>query len=232
MTSLAKLSKYAQLSAFLLLALISYFWSFIESTYPGLTIHKIGALVLITIVATIVYFDSRLDRILSSPEGTIKRGSLGECIDAYIKDNTHLKELRVYATSSEAIQPLIGARNIHIKKCKILINLNMKDGKIDRSDRYNIRTLHLVDEWNQLQKDGRIDTLEIRNIASIPLSYEVIFDQKAILLGKYFVRKNVPAGVEFMDPFLIRGQSSETKELIGTYIVAFDKSFDESDKFS
>ncbi len=225
---LSGISKYSQVLAFIILASISFFWNFIELWYPSITIHKLIALVLITMVATIIYFDTRIDKILSRPEGIIKKGSLRECLDSCIRDNSHFKELRVHATSSEMIQPFIAAGNIHIDKCYILINLKKVNGQIDMSDKYNMRVHHILDEWRQLKTDGYINNLEIKDVNALPLSYEVIFGQKAMLIGKYYLRSDVPSGVEYMPPYIFRDFSRESKSMIQDHVQAFDKSFRES----
>lgn len=231
--SLTKIGKYAPVATLIILAVFVFFWGIVEALIPGIKPYQLGGVVISVIAAAILYFDARFEEILSRSRGTITSGTLGECINRLLHVNARVSTLRVHAASSEAIQPQIADKDARIDTCCLLLRrFPVAEAEADDNKKsYNERLEGVIREWRQRVTDGHIGELKIKTISWPPTTYQVIFDDRALLLGPFYRRDDVPAGVEYLRPVIIENLSVDGREMIKSFREAFDLTFRSADEF-
>jgi hypothetical protein len=217
LTRASKITKYVQVATLLGLALILFFWPFIDALAPALDATKIAGIVTAVIAGMVLYFDDRISQIIRGPEGIITHGTLAECMDEAFRGRRYISHLRIMATSSEVIEAMIGSRNVKIGRCDLLLR-RYPDG----SNSYNNRVDYAIAEWRELGSTGRIENLVIGRYETIPSEYIVIVDEKAMIMGSYQYQPTSASQAEFLSPTLVLAASSEARDMIKRRAEAFD----------
>jgi hypothetical protein len=225
MSRAAKISKYVQLISLAALAIVLLFWPFFEALAPSLNLKQIASIMMAVLAGAYLYFDDRLSDIIRGPRDTVSNGKMSECVDRALRSHRHVKHLRVYALSSETIQPIIEDSEIHIDKCTLLLRAYPEEGRPGAAS-YNRRIEERIREWEQMKAKGFIKELEVSRFEAEPTVYVVIFDDRAMMIGNYYICDHVPSGTEYLQPTLILGLSVEGQQMIRKSVNAFDLNFD------
>ncbi len=171
--------------------------------------HFIQMGLLTGLLAFLLYFDSRISRtekvrrevynlsealysgFAEMKSGIIRCDSIPNLFEVAMPASNHVKELRIFALSSQKIYEAFHKNDRKYRTDNLLILLLDSD-----QSRKNIES------WKGLTPD-RIKKLNCTFYDQRPSSYYVIFDRKFMILGGYYP-KNIPSGSQYISPFLIR----------------------------
>lgn len=217
MTRGSRIAKRLEVSALAVLAAILFFWPFFEPITSLLETPQIVGILAGVMAGVVLYFDDRISQVIRGPSGVISDGTLGECLDEAFRGSKRVEHLRVMATSSEMIEPLIESRGIRVGRCDLLLRRYP-----DAPKSHNERVEYMVREWRALGTAGRIDTVDVAFYDSVPSEYQVIVDDDAIIFGAYVYNPQQPAEADVRPPSLMHNVSPEAGALIGRFIAAFD----------
>jgi hypothetical protein len=132
--------------------------------------------------------------------------------------------LRVFAISSQQILTFMRFEGFKVEHCMLLLRAFPERDVAHRDFRNQI--LLAVRDWRALAKDGRIEKLTIRSYDFLPTEYQVIFDNRAMLLGLYESEPTDYSEVRVRQPFYVDGGTSDGRALVEEYRTRFDKLFD------
>jgi len=110
-----------------------------------------------------------------------------------------------------------------IDKCILLLR-GFKDGDAEHAE-FESQIILAVRDWQRLAKDGKISQLLIRSYDFLPTEYQVIFDDRAMLLGSYESDPTDYSEVKVRQPFYIDGANMDGRSMINDYRERFDALF-------
>lgn len=203
-----------------------FLWSFFSSSIPFLDIKQILGITIALIASIIFFYDSLLMKIFHS-KNNISHIDLASAIKVAKEYSNNITQIRIYALTTNMIQPIFKAVEIKATECKILLhqpkNIIKNPSEILKSYLENIKML--VREWNALQNNGSIEKVEIKKYSFLPTEYLIIVDEKVVIHGHYLLDdKHFPL-CDVQEPILVYNNNSDNRLLIEKRILFFDKLF-------
>ena len=152
----------------------------------------------------------------------IELDNLSDAIKKAIGSRRKIQKLRVFALTTNLIQPfirdaLIGA-DCEIKQCYLLIRDLTDDYKIFREETQNI-----IQRWKE---DIHIKNIEIAHFPDILSDYCILIDDEIAILGTYIFTDKDISHVTINNVILVHDSRTIGKNIIANYIRRFDNSFE------
>jgi len=137
----------------------------------------------------------------------------------------HIKHIRIFALSTNVIQPIVRStigNEIKIKKCSLLIrNLNNKD----YNNNFGTEIITIIDRWKDM-KGNSIDNFDIAFFDDIPTDYNIIIDDNLAIIGNYIFTEKDKSHVTIGYVVSVRNSRESGAQMINSYIKRFDESFE------
>jgi hypothetical protein len=237
--------KYGRLVAYLPLvgtALILIAQDFLKGFLPAFTLGPAVAALAVSIILLIWYFEralkkeeQALDHLSQVVSGLaagqqklceqvapdLRRVSLGEAFQIASAVVPRVKQLRVYAVTSQQIISFLEHSGISAERCSLLIREPVAGLPL-----LNSQLEATILNWKALADQGLIGSLEIRRYDFQPLEYEVIFDSFFMINGLYHPCTAESYGVRVRTPLAIQAQSASGTTMISEHIARFDCLFE------
>lgn len=198
---------------------------FIESL--GLSINYLIALAFIcflTLYSSIFYELHKLETKISilKDNEIIELDNLSDAIKKAIGSRRKIKKLRIFALTTNMIQPfirdaLIGA-DCEIKQCFLLIRDLTDDYIIFRDETQNI-----IQRWKE---DEHIKKIEIAHFPDILSDYAILIDDEIAILGTYIFTDKDKSHVTIKNVIMFYANRLVGKNIIKEHIQRFDSSFE------
>lgn len=153
----------------------------------------------------------------------IIHGPLTELFGIIEKRSPLIGHLRIYANASTNIQPVFANSRLSATKCEIILREPKSEDPDSTSFLQHLG--HMLKEWDELRKAGRIGDFECRRSRMVPTEWQVIFDDNSIICGLNVPDGNDWLGIDIVEPFLIDDSSSQGKSVIEKYVTRFDRFF-------
>jgi|GEM_PF-3073880 len=163
-------------------------------------------------------------QVLVDIRGQIKFLSLADAIRSATKNNKHIKDVRIYASTTVVIFQIIRDLKIHIDTCKVMIQTFSEDDPNPHSKKLNELCLDMEESWKELKDKGGIRNLDLIRYNRYPSEYVIIFDDYYLIHGRYTPSLS-KHGSEYYEPTIFENQELASKRLIDEQIQWFDKTF-------
>ncbi len=132
--------------------------------------------------------------------------------------------LRVFAISSQQILSFLRFEDFTIGQCSLLLRGFTEDDLSHKE--FESQIMLAVRDWNRLARDGKIASLTIRSYDFLPTEYQVLFDDRAMLLGMYESDPSDYSEVRVRQPFYVDGANVDGRAMIKEYQDRFDRLFE------
>jgi|APTNR8051073442_1049403.scaffolds.fasta_scaffold04871_14 hypothetical protein len=223
------LKKYGPYLILYISSLIMVLWPFFDAFFSSLKpapIFLVGIAVgCLTLLASDFYnlladFHSDLKRL--SP---IEHMSINEAIRNTISKwgSDPIKEVRIFASTTEVILPAIRECKHQINSCKVFIqdfDPNSSDKKIQM---LSIKISGFIESWFDLVDQGILKEVFIYQTTSTPNFYAVIFEQSFMVFGLFVPAALLKAhAVDFDEPVVIDGTTESGRKLIIKFCKQYD----------
>lgn len=157
---------------------------------------------------------------------TIKHGTLSEYFIIIKKACPEIKTLKILANLTNVTLPAFQDSNLNAVDVQLLLrkpNTNLPQNEI----RYYNHFEAIIEDWRSLEERDRIKKLEVKYFDFLTTDWQMIIDDKFIILGLNVPKRNDWKSFEIIDTILIAGDSEAGKSLIKKYTNRFDRFFSE-----
>lgn len=196
--------------------------------------HQLAGLVLAIFGVLVIDFHNVLSLYRPTDVAYIEHGSLDDAISKCIKRLGHIRELRIIASTSRTILPLIRTQNPFVDKCQIFLQrIDVDPTSPNIAKLSKVRSV--IDDhatmWRQLQAQGphreppRIRSVSVHFLpAVIPTGYELIFDEKLMIVGLFVPSHLASNAVEPLEqPWIVDSSTEAGRLLIDRHRKQFDR---------
>ncbi len=157
---------------------------------------------------------------------TIKHGYLNELLTIIKLKYPQIKTIKVLANVTNAFLPAFQNSGLNVIDMQLLLRRpSMENNEMNNNYRIYFNTI--VADWEKLESEDRIKKLEVKYFDFLTTDWQIIIDDRFIILGLNVPQKDNWKQFKIMDTFLIAGDSSSEKLLIAKYTDRFDKFFNE-----
>jgi hypothetical protein len=157
---------------------------------------------------------------------TIKHGDLNEFLTIIKKTYPEIKTIKVLANVTNAFLPAFQSSGLNVIDMQLLLRKPANECEEIEND-YKSYFNTIVNDWMKLAKQDRIKKLEIKYFDFLTTDWQVIIDDRFIILGLNVPQKDYWKKFEITDTILIAGDSPSEKSLIEKYSNRFDRFFNE-----
>jgi hypothetical protein len=140
-------------------------------------------------------------------------------------ENKKIENIRIYASTTEVILPIIRDLKLKADNCKVLLQIFEKDDPNPHSKELNDLCIRMTKAWEELKVKG-IKNLSVVRYNRYPTEYLVIVDDRYLIRGRYTPSDESEHGSDFSDPIIFSGKEAESKRYIDETISWFDTIFD------
>jgi len=151
--------------------------------------------------------------------------TLSEAISLAVGESKNIENLRIYASTTGIIHPIIKDLKLKIDNCKILLQIFKEDDPNPHSKYLNDFTIRMTHKWEELKGNG-IKNLSVVRYNRYPTEYLIIVDDRYLIRGSYTPDDKSEHGCKYFEPIVFSGKESISKEYIGKTINWFDEIFD------
>jgi len=156
----------------------------------------------------------------------IKHGDLNELLTIIKSKYPEIKTIKVLANVTNAFLPAFQSSSLRVVEMQLL--LRKPDSNCDKKEEfYEHYFKTIVNDWEKLENKGIIKRLEIKYFDFLTTDWQVIIDDKFIILGLNVPEKDDWKMFEITDTILIVGDSDSGRSLIEKYSKRFDRFFNE-----
>ncbi len=150
----------------------------------------------------------------------VKLDSFHDHFSEIEKHSVSYEKLRILANSTNVVLPHFQESDLIINECEIILrtpkaNETLFANYIDTVEQ----------DWRNLKEKGKITKLTIHFIDTLLLDFQVIFDDKFMLLGINTINEKDWKRYEILETFLVINTSKSSKEMIEEYSKRFDSLF-------
>lgn len=157
---------------------------------------------------------------------TIKHGTLSEFFAIIKKACPEIRTLKILANVTNVILPAFEDSKLNAIGVQVLLR-KPNTSHPSTETKYNSYFEAIIEDWINLEKQGRIKKLEVKYFDFLTTDWQIIADDKFIILGLNVPQKNNWKSFEIMDAILIAGDSDSGKSLIEKYSNRFNRFFSE-----
>lgn len=218
-----RIVRFAQPSFVLAIGLTLIFWQNFSTLLPG-GVERIVGITIALGAGLIFYFDHRLDA-LSPRHRALDHINMAAGIARAVEHVREPRSIRIFALSTFVIQPLLRDLGVKTRECALLLYEPDRPPEQDAGGPPTPQArmpLAPVQEWIDMKSDGAIDELEIRGYGFYPLDYFILFEDRALLTGRYLIRDQRFPRCEVQEPCLVLDETPEGKILIRKYLEVFE----------
>jgi len=156
----------------------------------------------------------------------IKHGDLNGFLTIIKSKYPEIKTIKVLANVTNAFLPAFQSSSLSVIEMQLL--LRKPDGNCDKKEEeYENYFKTIVNDWKKLENRGIIKRLGIKYFDFLTTDWQVIIDDKFIILGLNVPQKDDWKKFEITDTILIVGDSESGKSLIEKYTKRFDRFYNE-----
>ncbi len=184
----------------------------------------IAGLLVVIITSTSTWFYKR--KFSLRFRHTIKHGDLNEFLTIIKRTCPDIKTIKILANVTNLFLPAFQSSGLKVIDMQILLRKPDKNCDENESD-YKGYFKTIVKEWLKLEEKGVIKKLDIRYFDFLTTDWQVIIDDKFIILGLNVPQKENLKKFEVTDTILIAGDSLSEKSFIEKYSSRFDRFFKE-----
>lgn len=156
----------------------------------------------------------------------IKHGDLNELLAIIKKEYSDIKSLKVLANVTNIFLPAFQSSKLEVVEVQLLLR-KPKENFQDSEEDYKNYFGTIINDWRKLEKNGRIKRLEIKYFDFLTPDWQVIIDDKFIILGLNVPQQDDWKKFEVLETILIAGDSKSGKLLIEKYSDRFDRFYSE-----
>jgi hypothetical protein len=223
-------------------AVVAIMWGVFDAWIPKQAdLPRVLGFILGLLVAMTVHTWSRYDRVsatlervtrdlerLSTTSTRLAEGvdrqftqmSFADALGHAFKVCPEVRELKIYALSTELIQIYLFAQPFRIALCTIQLWQPPAD---ERWSYLSTRIDAIIKQWKDgRQNRGSIDSVEIRRFSQRPTEYLMIFDDTAVIWGAYHPEPADSTGTKSSDPFFISGNNAANRLFIAELTKRFE----------
>lgn len=161
---------------------------------------------------------------LAEQQNQLSFMSLNSAISLAVGENKSVENIRIYASTTEVILPIIRDLKLKADDCKILLQIFDKDDPNPNSDELNCLCCRMKKKWEELKGKG-IKNLSVVRYNRYPTEYLVIVDDRYLIRGRYLPNDGSEHGSDYFDPIVFSGKEIASKRYIDETIVWFDTIF-------
>lgn len=157
---------------------------------------------------------------------TIRHGTVNDFFSIIQKELSEIKTLKILANISNVSLPAFQESKMNAVDVQLLLR-KAHINPTEKEKKFNDYLSIVVEEWLNLQTEGRIKKLEVKYFDFLTTDWQVIIDDKFIILGLNVPKKDDWKRFQIKDTILIVGDSESGRSLIEKYSRRFDDFFSE-----
>lgn len=155
---------------------------------------------------------------------TIRHGDLNEFLTIIKKTYPDIKTIKILANVTNLFLPAFQSSGLKVIDMQILLRKPDENCNETESD-YKGYFKTIIKDWLKLEEEGTIKKLDIRYFDFLTTDWQVIIDDKFIILGLNVPQKENWKKFDVTDTILIAGDSLSEKSFIKKYSNRFDRFF-------
>lgn len=232
MKKLFSIAGYIVLGTSSLILILSPFIDFLKDKIPTITLVGIFSGV---ISYFIEFFGQKAEKIetetaaiakdiknLMAQQNQLDFMSLSSAIFLSVGDNKNIENIRIYASTTAVIHPIIRDLKLKVENCKILLQIFADDDPNPNSKELNELCAKMEKKWKEITG---IKNLQVVRYNRYPTEYLVIFDDRYLIIGRYSPNDKSEHGSNYFDPIVFSGKELSSKRYIDETIVWYDSIF-------
>lgn len=209
-----------------ILFLILGFWDQVTKFAPTFSDRDLLSVLVLVVGAFIIYFDTMLRRIIEREE-SLYHLSVGDALRRISTSKRgRIRNLRIYALTTEVIQPIVRDLDLKIDSCRIMLHQFTDNSHCKHAAKLNANVAEIAAKWLELERSGQIQKLEIVYYTDMPCIFSVIADTSLMLHGCYSPNDDSIHGNDFKEPYLLVADSKTEGLMIAKNITWFDSYFE------
>ncbi len=218
---LHKIIRFGQPIMLLLIGITLLFWSFFSSIIPWLDLKQVIGVTIAIIASLIFYYDQFFCKIFinKSNFNHIDLTASIRLANDFVKNCKHI---RIYALSTNMIQPIFKSMNIKADYCSILVYTPENRSDNSNVDIYQNNLSMLRSEWSNLKEDAFFKQVEIKGYDFTPTEFMILFDEKVVIIGHYIFNDNRFPMCDVQEPYVLTNDQLNNKILIEKYISLYE----------
>lgn len=213
----------AQPILFFLIGIALIFWQSLSPLIPWNLETLLGAT--ITLAAGLIfYFDRRFDSLAPRDQSLIHT-TISNGIAQAVRHIGEPRVVRIYAFSTFMIQPILRDLKPKLGECVLLLyNPNLRPDRGAPPSAVPMAEMDFapIGEWLHMKHAGVIEQLDIKAYGFFPLTYFIVFEDRALLVGHYLIQDHRLPKSEVQEPYLVLDETPEGKILIRKHLEVFE----------
>lgn len=221
---LLRLGRIVAYGTLIITALTLLFWPYVNAFFPPLSTSQVAGLLLGIITIIVIDFYHLVAGNRPGSVVYLDHTTIADGIRVAVVANTQPRHVRVLASTSEVILPLIRDSGVHIQTCDLMIQqFDPKGSEKDKT--LSAKCDGIISTWKDLKTQGIIEHLVVKRFSFVPLHYFIAFDDERLVVG-LFQPVELPAhAVDYYKPVIITDATVPGKMLIQKYTQQFDDLF-------
>jgi hypothetical protein len=206
-------------------SIVLIFWSYIEVLLPKFSGIQLLGIITTAISILAIDFYAQLKRTHTNEVVQLSHHTIKDSISLASAGEQRIKILRIFASTSEMILPVIKETDLYIEQCKLLLQELDETTGDKKAIEMNRKCETFIKNWEDLINVNKIDKLEIKRYRFVPNHFYIIFDNKHLVFGLYYPTDSAVHSVRFIDPILVESSTISGQMLIEKHIEQFENIF-------
>lgn len=148
---------------------------------------------------------------------------LNESISLIKKELPIVNKMRILANATDRFLPAFLNSGIQVKSVEILLR-RPYDSEIENKEYIDYLEKQIIPGWKKAEENKLIQKLDIKYFKFLSPDWQIIFDDKYLILGLNLPDKNIQA-FQVVDSILFIGNANEELIVIKKYTDRFDNFF-------
>lgn len=213
--------RYSQLFALFLIGFGLALWPYAPAFLPKVDIVQTIGVTISLIISLVVSYEFLYARNVQNSKGIFPE-DLSKAITRAYKWAGRPKTARVFAVTSNMIQPICRISNIIVSEYKILIYAP-NTPVCDQNNELFSNLQMTEKEWLSLQNDNpEIQNMTLDTFKNFPTEYFIIFDDKSMVHGTYIHTGKPEPHCKVPEPFVYLNSNAAFVKLIRGKIELFE----------
>ena len=156
----------------------------------------------------------------------IKHGNLDEFFAIIKKNIPEINEMKIIANVTNLAMPAFKISKLKANNVKLLLRKS-ENISTEKNNQYKYYLKGIVEDWEKLKSNNIIQNLNIRYFDFTTPDWQVIIDDKYMIMGLNIPSKDDWKRFEVMDVILMKGGREPEKSMIKKYSERFDKFYND-----
>lgn len=185
----------------------------------------IAGLAVVGITSLVTRLYSRR-KFFSKHDYVIKHGDFNQLLTIAKENSGEVKSVKVLANMANLFLPAFQASEWAVFDLQLLLRKpHDNEDSLEKEYAQNLKTM--IDDWRKLEEEERIKKLGVKYFDFLTTDWQVIIDDKFIILGLNVPKRDDWKRFKVLYSVLISGDTEAGKLLIEKYSVRFDKFYSE-----